>query len=134
LIALSINNWKEENSIHKKQIGYLESIRNEMANNLLASEFEETKVTNKSATLVALLKVLYSSEAINTISDKAAAKLYYDSFNSFIETRIESGALQEIIVSGGLKDIKNDSIRKLLASWEAKLEPIRLQETNIKGQ
>ena len=39
--------------------------------------------------------------------------------------------LNQIIFSGGLKDINNDSIRVLLASLEGKLSEVRLQENQV---
>ena len=75
--------------------------------------------------------IMNSDEAIDTISDKTIYNLYHASFNIPILTIIETGAVNDIISSGGLQYIKNDSIRKLVASWDAKSSYIKWQENNL---
>jgi hypothetical protein len=44
---------------------------------------------------------------------------------------LENGAMNQII-SVGLKDIENDSIRTILASWDGKIDRVRIQEQQMK--
>jgi hypothetical protein len=131
LIALSINNWNDENTNHKKEINYLKSLRNEMQSNLKELNNEEKRILDVIKHKEALINIMNSNEAIDSISDKTIYELYQASFNIPILTNIETGAVNEIISSGGLQYIENDSIRKLVASWETKGNYIRWQENNI---
>lgn len=131
LIALSINNWNEEITNNKKQIDYLKSIKNEMQSNLNSLNNEENRILDVIKNKEVLLKVMGSNEAIDSISDKTIVNLYQASFNIPVVTNIETGAVNEIISSGGLQFIKNDSIRKLIASWDTKSNLIKWQENNL---
>lgn len=132
LIALSINNWKEENANYKKQIDYLKSIKNEMQSNLQSVNNEEKRILDVIKSKEVLIRIMSSNEAIDSITDKAIVDLYIASLNVPISTTIETGAINEIISSGGLQYIKNDSIRKLVASWDTKSNQIKLQENTLK--
>ena len=131
LIALQINNWNNEKTDHKKGIDYLKSLRNEMRSNLQELNKEENRILDVLKNKEVLINVMNSNETIDSISDKTIYELYQASFNLPILTSIETGAVNEIISSGGLQYIKNDSIRKLVASWETKSSYIRWQENNL---
>jgi hypothetical protein len=132
LIAPQINTLKEENNNHTRETNYLKSIRNEMQNNLQAFNTEENRISEVIKNKELLLRVMNSTEAIDSISDKTIADLYMLNFNIPINTTIATGAINEIISSGGLQYIKNDNIRKLIASWDTKFSRIKLQETFLK--
>jgi hypothetical protein len=131
LIALSINNWNDEKTNHKKGINYLKSLRSEMHNNLQELNKEEKRILDVIKYKEALINVMNSNEAIDSISDKTIYNLYQESFNIPLLTTIETSAVNEIISSGGLQYIKNDSIRKLVASWDTKSSFIKWQENNL---
>ena len=131
LIALQINTWNEENANHKKEINYLKSLRNEMQSDLEALNNEEKRILDVIESKEVFIKVMSSNQAIDSISDKTIVNLYQASFNIPIVTTIETGAVNEIISSGGLQYIKNDSIRKLVASWDTKSRFIKWQENNL---
>jgi hypothetical protein len=131
LIALQINNWNEENANNTKQIDYLKSIKNEMQSNLKSLNDEEQRILDVIKSKEVLIRIMSSNEAIDSITDKAIFDMYMASFNLPVLTTIETGAINEIISSGGLQFIKNDSIRKLVASWDTKSSRIKLQEINL---
>lgn len=131
LIALSINNWNGEHTDHKREINYLKSLKNEMESNLQSVNTEEQRILDFMKREEVLAKILNSPEAIDSTSDKTIFKFYFDIYNTDVVTNIETGAISEIISSGGLQYIKNDSIRKLIASWDTKTNLVILQEENI---
>jgi FtsZ-binding cell division protein ZapB len=103
LIAPQINTLKEENNNHTRETNYLKSIRNEMQNNLQAFNTEENRISEVIKSKELLLRVMNSTEAIDSISDKTIADLYMFNFNIPINTTIATGAINEIISSGGLQ-------------------------------
>jgi len=128
LIALQFNNYNERIGIHKKQENHLLLIKGEMMNNLeeIASEKEDLlRIINSNRDLITLMD---SDEAIASISEDDLSLLLLLPMSRKIEVEYENGAFTELIASGGLKDIKNDSIRGILASWEGKLTGVRSQE------
>ena len=131
LIAVSIDNWNTEQSNQAKQKKQLLLIRNEMANNLVLLEREWEKINIRLVKQEHFLDIMNSSIAHDTISEKVFAHLLYDAYNLQAATPIENAALNEIVSSGGLKDIKNDSIRNVLSSWDARLINIKKQELRI---
>jgi len=132
LIALSINNWNEEYADHKREIKYLKSLKNEMESNLQSVNIEEQRILDFMKREEVLAKIMSSPKAIDSISDKTIFKFYFDIFNNDVITNIETGAINEIISSGGLQLIKNDSIRKLIAAWDTNTYLVKYQEENLK--
>jgi DNA-directed RNA polymerase beta subunit len=132
LIALSINNWNGEKFDHKKEINYLKSLKNEMESNLQYVHTEEKRILDFMKREEVLAKIMSSPKAIDSTSDKTIFKFYYDIYNNDVITNIETGAISEIISSGGLQYIKNESIRKLIASWDTKTFLVKYQEENLK--
>jgi hypothetical protein len=131
LIAVQIDNWNEERNNHQKQIKQLYLIKNEMVNNQVLLEKEWDILNLRLAKQLAYIDLMNSKSTIDTISESAFHQLFYDGFNRRVDTHIENSALNELISSGGLKDIKNDTIRNVLASWEARLTALHSQEDNI---
>ena len=132
LIALSINNWNGEQADHKKEIKYLKSLKNEMESNLQSVNTEEQRILDFMKREAVLAKIMSSPKAIDSTSDKTIFKFYFDIYNNDVITNIETGAISEIISSGGLQFIKNDSIRKLIASWDTIAYLVKYQEENLK--
>lgn len=132
LIALQINTWNEENANHKREIKYLKSLKNEMESNLQSVNTEEQRILDFMKREEVLVKIMSSPKAIDSTSDTTIFKFYFDIFNNDVITKIETGAISEIIASGGLQFIKNDSIRKLIAAWDTNTYLVKYQEENLK--
>jgi hypothetical protein len=128
LIALQINNWNVENADHKKEVNYLKSLKNEMESNLASLNKEEDRISTFLKRERVMIKILNSKEAIDTTSDRTIFNFYKEIFNNPVITNIETGAINEIISSGGLQYIKNDSIRKLVSSWDTRAARVKIQE------
>ena len=67
----------------------------------------------------------------DTISENQLSKILVNAISNDISVNYENGVLTELIVSGNLKDIENDSIRSKLSSWESKIYKIREQENSL---
>ena len=115
LIALSLNNWREDNSNKNKEQYYLNSLRTDFEQSL--ASLTEILNQNRESDLAAK-KVLaaihngYSSSAVDTVK-KVFRKLF--GFNRFVPA---SGTYKEIISTGSLQILRDNELRIALSSWE----------------
>lgn len=122
LIALQINNWNENRKNQIKEAKFIESFKND----LLVNKTELNRVIEK-------------SEITSKISD-SILKLQrgeLDDFNievfvscvmnatGFTVYKTQEGTIKDIMGSGQLDVIQNDSIRLAIGSWEANLKDLR---------
>jgi len=126
-IAIQLNNLNENNNTYKKQIKHLKAIKAEMINNLTAIHDKKTLSYN---IMDAERKVINYIDKGFATEDEMSEQLRVITFNELI-VPFENGALNEIISSGALKDIENDSIRNILASWEGKKTSLKSQEKQL---
>jgi len=129
LIALQINNWNEESKTNQRQRNYLALVKSEMSNNLDALQIEKQRLNG---TLEGLREmILLSDQSAVEINEKEISSSWGKAFSQTIRFKYENGALTELISSGVLKEIKNDSIRNALASWEGIIQKVFVQENEI---
>ena len=131
LIALYLNNLNEQYSIHKQQENYLILVKREMISNIKSLEKENMELSEALNSTKKLLNISNSDVQRIKLSESELSKILSSTIGSDIFVQYENGARNQIIFSGGLKDIKNDSIRGILASWEAKIGEVRLQEGQV---
>lgn len=129
LLALQVNNWNEKRKTYDKQKGYLLLIKNEMVNNLEALLKEKQNLMSTIHGQEKIIDLMYKDS--NDIPERELSALMGQSFSQDIEFPYENGALTELKSSGSLKDIANDSIKAMLASWEGKMLGVRLQEKSL---
>jgi hypothetical protein len=132
LIALSINNLNEDRILRKKEQTYLMGLQSEFLASqkkleILMKVNEENYVAAKE--LLAILDDHPTPEVERQIS-----RLSYKSFAFEIAYNPNNAVLSEMISSGSLRDITNDSLRIHLASWGSFLESIKLQEQDLRLQ
>lgn len=125
LLALQVNNWNQQRSIHEKQKDYLLIIRSEFVNNVNALERAKKAVAG---TLEAQREIIALMDQTSEVEESRLSKLWAQSFSVDVEFEYENGAMTELLSSGGLKDVANDSIRSELASWGGRIQKVRLQE------
>jgi len=126
-IALQLNNLNEKSGIHKKQKKHLRLVKGEMINNL-----ESLRIENeKSLSIIEAERKIIALIELDVVNEKELSNhMRTITFNELL-IPVEDGALNELIASGGLKDIENDSIRSMLASWEGKTTALRSQEIQL---
>jgi hypothetical protein len=133
LIALYINNKKEFSDAQQTQRNHLILIKEELKNNLIVLEDEEEVLSDLISNLQELSYLIYSEEALKKISESNLSSLLFLPVSRSIEVNYENAAYKEFINSNNLKDIKNDSIRTILRSWERRIETIKLQEKAVQN-
>jgi len=122
LIALQINNWNENRKKAAKEIQYLVSFKNDLFANITELErvIQKSEITSNKAD--SILKFQN-----NEIDDIALPELihFIMGASDFTVYGTQEGTIQDVIGSGNLDIIKNDSIRQAIGSWEGNLKLIR---------
>ncbi len=128
LIALSINNWNE----NRKETNYEQKILKELKSDFSYNKSElnrniikATTLAHNSDSLLALFN-LPKDEVNPSKFFKYMRKLGgYSTYNP------SNGALNNLISSGNLNIIKNDSLRMHLARWSGILEDVKEDEKRL---
>ena len=131
MIALNLNIRNEEFKTHQKQANYLQLIRVEMGNNLASLSQERRELNTSIASMQQMLELMGDDAVSDTTSETALSQIISSILSKSISVKYENGAMTELLASGGLKDIENDSIRGVLASWEGELVKLREQEHEL---
>ncbi|ULC58842.1 hypothetical protein MBM09_13090 [Flaviramulus sp. BrNp1-15] len=128
LIALYLNNKKDVSNREVKQRNHLTLMKEELENNLLIIDKEHDDLSKIIVNIKDLLNLSSLRKSRENISETSLSGLLFLPLTRGIEIDYENGAFNEFIASSTLKDIKNDTLRSLLRSWNRKLETLRLQE------
>ena len=131
LIALYLNKKQQEHTIQKQQENYLIQIKGEMVNNLKSLSAEKEELSGTLNNAYKILNIMNNDSLIDNLTEPDLSQLMYAVLSEDIIFFNENGALNQIIYSGGLKEIRNDSISGLLASWEGKVNRVRSQEEQV---
>jgi len=131
LIALAINNWNQRRIIRDKEQFYLAGLQ---------TEFERSRI--KLDTLIEVNRMNYQesrkiadlADSPNLQDEKELSLLLYNSFSFEIAYSPNNSLLNEIMNSGGLKNISNPDLRKHLTAWESRIQSIHRQEQTLREQ
>ena len=131
LIALAINNWNQRRIIRDKEQFYLAGLQ---------TEFERSRI--KLDTLIEVNRMNYQesrkiadlADSPNLQDEKELSLLLYNSFSFEIAYSPNNSLLNEIMNSGGLKNISNPELRKHLTAWESRIQSIHRQEQTLREQ
>jgi len=129
LIALQVNNFNEQRKSDVKEKKYLVSMRNELLNNLEVVK-KEIEDLNKSFNGQRELISLINAEK-DTVNEIELSKILAISFSSVFELKYQDGTFKELLYSGGLISIRNDSIKNEVTSWEGRMIAVRKQEKGV---
>lgn len=131
LIALQINTWNQQKQTKEKERNYLALIKQEMSSNLLSVQ-EEHEVLHEFLENLTLILELYARPN-PALTNKELSQILAPILSRDMDFNFKNGTLNEIISTGNLKDITNDSIRNILASIGGNLERVRAQEVSVNG-
>ena len=125
LIALQINNWNESHKNERKQNYYLKSLKSDLKANRI--ELERVIEICNSITFNSDSLILLSERELDNIEVKELTNqiLNVGSYSIFNN---KSSTVRELMATGDLKLIGNDSLRSYLADWESQIEDIRTYE------
>ncbi len=129
LIALQINNWNQQEQTKEKELKYLSLIKKEMEGNLQSIQLEKGFLLEFLGSLSQLLDVYAKPDT--TITNKELSEILVPILSRDMDFYFKTGTLNEVIATGNLKNITNDSIRTILSSISGNLERLRAQETRV---
>lgn len=122
LIALSINNWNENRKNSIKEMPFLEGFKNDlMANKTeLNRVIKKAEITSNSSDSILKLK----RGELDSLGIKSFVRFMMDA-TGFTVYQTQEVTIQDIMGSGNLDVISNDSIRLAIGSWQANLKDVR---------
>ncbi len=114
LLALQINNWNEQRIENKKEIQILTDLKDEFKFNLNALE-ESIRINDKVNESCKQLTQIIRADSLDQKSDKVDQLLI--AIGNFYSFDARTGVSSEIVNSGKLSILKNESLRKQLSNW-----------------
>lgn len=129
LIALQINNWNEFKKERKREEMYLYSLKSD----LRESQAELKRVIDKTDRVIsASLQLLAISADTVPMPPPAEFDSLVAATFGYTIAMTNEGTINDISGSGDLKVIRNDSLRRMIASWDAGFKMIRERENLLK--
>ncbi|WP_411895913.1 DUF6090 family protein [Winogradskyella sp. A2] len=126
LIALQINNWNEDQKILKRENFYLDSLLDDMRSNLLEIQ-EDINGNYQIIKSCDSLLLLANEGTYAKLNDERIGNLII-SLGEYSKLQLEQGTIEEIIYSGSLQTIQNESIRGFVVDWERDFIEIKEME------
>jgi hypothetical protein len=130
LIALSINNYNEDRILRAKEQIYLRSLRSEF--NVSQVKLENLIEVNRENYKAAQDLIALLDENPDPLSEEKLSQLGFRAFANEIAYSPNNAVLNEMISSGSLRDLTNDSLRIRLTSWSSFLESVKVQEQGLR--
>ncbi len=129
LIALQVNNSNEQRKSDAKGRNYLISMKSELLNNLEVVKTEIETLDRSMSGQRELISLMNTEK--DTAKEVNLSRIFAVSFSNVHELRYRDGTFKELLYSGGLTSIDNDSIRNEVTSWEGRMIAIRKQEKGV---
>jgi len=125
LIALQINNWKEDKLERKQEKAILNQLNSEFKSNL--DQLDE-KIKSKTELMNSVLKLLdYIDNPTLRIKDSIdyhlARTIPYSTFDPMVN---------DLASSGNLRLIRNDSLKQMLSFWTSEIKDVQEDEGSWK--
>ncbi|WP_052184172.1 DUF6090 family protein [Psychroserpens sp. Hel_I_66] len=130
LIALQINNFNNSRQETKIEQAYLLSLQTEYETNLEKINIS-LQANKERVNAVEDMLTLFDTNVLDTISDKAISDILYSVFSGDATFQPSKGVSTDIISSGNLNVIKNKKLRQRIASFESKLDFLKLMRNAI---
>ncbi len=129
LIALQINNWNENRKERTREKMYLQSLKEDLKQSIKELDRVATKTGEITNSTIRLIEIALDS--VYLIEPAVLDTLLLDTFGYTIAMTNE-GTIKDIAGSGDLKVVRNDTLRRMIASWEASFKMIREREDLLK--
>jgi len=119
LIALQINNWNEERKLHAEEQYLLKELLAEFDINLIKIKEDQYLNGNNQNAAIEIIEMIHDKSMAahpEKLDSLFIGVFSYGSFNA------STGTLNEIISSGKLRVIRDNSLRNMLAQWSGWIE------------
>ena len=130
LIALSINNWNEEKKERIKEVNYLNNLKADLLNEIINSQHFATNHFEKANSCANLL----NSKEPQTIQDVQVYTDRYEQVFMWFAFVPNNNTFKELLSSGNLSLIKNDSIKNGLLELDKLYANIATSEHHMRRE
>lgn len=129
LIALAINNWNQDRKDRLREQMYLSSFKSDLEECQVELQrvYDKTLVVKNSCQMLLDMGL----DSIPMLPPKKFDSLVGTTFG-YTMAMTNEGTLNDIKQSGDLNVIQNDTLRRMMASWEADFKRIRERESLLK--
>ena len=118
LIALQVNTWKEDLGDKRIERSMMKNLNSEFTNNLDKLKESRTQYVQTEISIRLLMSSMQSSS--EELKQKNIDSLFAKAIDVY-DYRPTQNALTEILASGNLKLLTNDSLKSMLFQWSAEL-------------
>ena len=130
VIALQIDNFNNGIQQRKIEQAYLLSLRSEFKTNL--DKLNNSIASNQNyIQAVEHMLTFFDTDVRDTISEGAISEAIYSVFSGSPIYKPSMGVVTDIISSGNLNVIQNETLRQKIASFESNLDFLKSQESAI---
>lgn len=133
LIALSINNWNELNKNKEKEYKYLSNINRDVIGDSLSLERSWFKNRQKKIEYLELAKKYVMGNYIPTDTLLFINNVGFGGINSRASFTGSSRTYNELVSTGNLSLISNDSIRNMIVSYYSNKDFIEIYINNVRS-
>lgn len=128
LIALAINNWNENRKLRNQEIKYLENLRTDIKLNIVELNLY---LDTRASSIESAKKVIeyYEGKPLTDLND-----LNFHATNVYIWQKftLQDNTYQELVNSGNLTIISNDSIKNGLLNLQALYNKLKNEEAHFR--
>jgi hypothetical protein len=130
LIALYVNDRRDYREDRRQELAYLREFHQDIRRNLeeLDRVIEKSGRTTRACDSV----IAYSKKDLGDVSDGRLLN-FSDALLGYTKHMTQEGTIEDLMGSGNLGVIKNDTIRRAMATWHADLSLMRELEEDSKG-
>jgi len=129
LIALQVNNWNEERKLKKQEETILKSIAIEFEENLLTVRQSLNRSDRRGFYCMELLE--YVGPEIPEIDKNLSDSLIFLGFLSHVTVELSDAYLNDLLSTGRIHIIKNDSLKYYLSNWHRYVGEVREDERQL---
>ncbi|MFC7357695.1 DUF6090 family protein [Jejudonia soesokkakensis] len=130
LIALSINNWNEDRKERAREVNYLKNLKADLVSEINNNEHFATYRFNKAKTCTILLKEK-EPETIQEVQEYTDRYEHVFVWNTFGPN---NNTYKELLSSGNLSLIKNDSIKNAIIELDKRYAAIATGEEHMRRE
>lgn len=130
LIALYVNERQEWREDRRQERAYLIELQQDLERNL--EELERVIAKSQNVVIGSDSLIAYSRRAPKDIPDERMVQ-YVDHVMGYTKHMTQQGTIEDLMGSGRLEVIRNDTIRRAIATWEADLKLMRELEVDAKA-
>ena len=127
LIALSINNWNENRKNYDKENAILLNLKTEYETN--KADLLET--SNRNSKKYGLVKkiLLFTGQSNKNLTKEISDEMIYSIFGGHTAD-VSTGFIDDLLSSGNIYLVKNDSLRQKLTNWSKELFDHKTESEN----